>query len=307
MRPRLLDLFCGGGGTSVGYHRAGFEVVGVDIEPMARYPFEFHQADAMTYPLEGFDALAGSPPCQDHSISQNMTGKLHGTGWMLAATRERFIASGLPWVIENVPGAPMRADYVLCGCMVGLPRLKRERWFETSWGGFSLRSPCQHDEPSIPIAGHGVTSYYRRRYGSVHIADRREAMGIDWEMDRDQLAQAIPPAYTELIIGPALLEHLGIGGGSMRVDDFLDQVLSEPASTAPPCPCSHPREFHRHGDDGRHCIRACGCRRFRGVAEPDETSAATGTEGAALWISAAAAAASRTGTRITGPVSAAAR
>jgi DNA (cytosine-5)-methyltransferase 1 len=223
-RPRLLDLFCGAGGAAMGYHRAGFDVTGIDTALKqlrdgtwaddkampARYPFEFIKADAMTYPLNGFDAIHASPPCQDHSISQNMTGKLHGTGWMLGATRERLQASGIPWVIENVPGAPMRADYVLCGCMVGLPQLKRERWFETSWGGFSLRAPCRHDEAAIPIAGHGVTSYYRRRYGSPPIAARRAAMGIDWAMDRDHLAQAIPPAYTEYV-GAQLLEHLAAG------------------------------------------------------------------------------------------------
>jgi DNA (cytosine-5)-methyltransferase 1 len=210
-RPRLLDLFSGAGGAAMGYHRAGFDVVGVDIEPQPRYPFEFHQGDAMDEvwirSLGPFDAQHASPPCQDHSMMLNFGHAAHGTGWMLAATRERLQATGLPWVIENVPGAPMRPDYKLCGCMFELPRIKRERWFETSWRGFDLRPPCHHDQPAIPIAGRGVTSWYRHRYGSVHIADRRAAIGIDWPVTREGLAQAIPPAYTEYI-GHQLLEAL---------------------------------------------------------------------------------------------------
>jgi DNA (cytosine-5)-methyltransferase 1 len=200
-RPRLLDLFCGAGGAAMGYHRAGFDVTGVDIDPQPRYPFTFIQADALTYPLDGFDAIHASPPCQDHSMTRNWNGgrETHGTGWMLAAIRERLEGSGVPWVIENVPGAPMRADYELCGCMFGLARIRRERWFETSWQGFDLRPGCCHAEPAIPICGRGVTSYYRRRHGPVHIAERRAAMGIDWNVTREGLAQAIPPAYTEYI------------------------------------------------------------------------------------------------------------
>ena len=131
----------------------------------------------------------------------------HGTGWMLAATRARLEQQSAPWVIENVPGAPMRPDYKLCGCMFGLARLRRERWFETSWRGFEMRSPCHHTEPAVPITGHGPTKWYRDRYGPVWIAERRKVMGIDWPVDRDGLRQAIPPAYTEHI-GRALLAHL---------------------------------------------------------------------------------------------------
>lgn len=202
-RPRLLDLFCGAGGAAMGYHRAGFDVVGVDLEPMKHYPFEFHQTDAMTFPLDGFDAIHASPPCQDHMRNPH---RKHGTGWMLPATRARLIANGAPWVIENVPGAPMRSDYKICGCIVGLD-LRRERWFETSWHGFQMRSPCHHPYPVVSVVGHGTPSWVREQLGyNPTIAQYRAAMGIDW-MNRNELSQAIPPAYTQLV-GEQLLAHL---------------------------------------------------------------------------------------------------
>jgi DNA (cytosine-5)-methyltransferase 1 len=210
-RPRLLDLFSGAGGAAVGYHRAGFDVTGVDNRPQPRYPFEFHQGDAMTWPLDGWDAIHASPPCQDHSITQNFTTRRHGSGWMLAATRDRLAAQPVPWVIENVPGATMRADFKLCACMfdglrTDVMMLQRERWFETSWRGFDMRPPCFHALPAVSVAGHDVPSHQRKFGRSVSLAERKQAMGIDW-MNRDELSQAIPPAYTEHI-GTALLAHL---------------------------------------------------------------------------------------------------
>jgi DNA (cytosine-5)-methyltransferase 1 len=203
--PRLLDLFSGAGGCSMGYSRAGFEVVGVDVAPQPHYPFEFHQADALEYPLGGFDAIHASPPCQDHTRTPNP--HVHGTGWMLAATREHLKASGMPWVIENVPGAPMRADYLLCGCMFGLPNLRRERWFETSWQGFAMNLCHDHTEPAISVVGHGTPTWVRQKLGyNPTIAQYRAAMDIDW-MNRDELSQAIPPAYTQFV-GEQLREHL---------------------------------------------------------------------------------------------------
>ena len=206
MKPRLLDLFCGAGGAGVGYHRAGFDVTGVDITPQPNYPFTFIQADAMTFPLEGFDAIHASPPCQDHSRLVTRWAA-HGTGWMLAGTRERLEAQPVPWVIENVPGAPMRADYRLCGCLFNLPRLRRDRWFETSWRGFDLRAPCVHSGRAVTVAGHsgGRARDRAKGYGGSG-EERRAAMGIGWMTDAE-LAQAIPPAYTEHV-GRALLEHL---------------------------------------------------------------------------------------------------
>lgn len=183
----------------MGYYRAGFDVVGVDINPQPHYPFEFHQADALTYPLEGFDLIHASPPCQCYSMSaqsQRNAGKVYPD--LLAPMRERLMASGTPWIIENVKGAPMRADYRLCGCQFGL-KLRRERWFETSWNGFALLPPCVHLEPVVSVVGHGTPTWVRERLGyNPTIRDYRVAMGIDW-MNRGELSQAIPPAYSQFI------------------------------------------------------------------------------------------------------------
>jgi DNA (cytosine-5)-methyltransferase 1 len=226
-RSRLLDLFCGAGGAAMGYYRAGFDVTGVDISPQPRYPFTFVQADAMTYPLDGFDAIHASPPCQDHSSLSALHAK-HGTGWMLAGTRDRLSTQSRPWVIENVPGAPLRADYRLCGCMFGLDDLRRDRWFETSWRGFDLRSPCVHTGQTITVAGHGADGRYYRNGGTVPtVEDWRRVMGIDW-MTQAELAQAIPPAYTEHI-GARLLDYLGLDqsstGSTGTVSKANDQEL----------------------------------------------------------------------------------
>src|SRR5512134_3964137 len=96
--PRLLDLFCGAGGAAMGYHRAGFDVVGVDIKPQPHYPFEFYQADALTYPLDGFDAYHASPPCQRYSTITKYHGKevTESHPDLLPTTRERLMLAGLP-------------------------------------------------------------------------------------------------------------------------------------------------------------------------------------------------------------------
>ncbi len=210
-RPRLLDLFCGAGGAAMGYDRAGFEVVGVDIKPQPNYPFEFHQADAMTYPLDGFGAIHASPPCQAYSATRNNWNARSDHPDLLGPVRERLALSGVPWVIENVAGAPMLPLIMLCGSAFGLGipgyQLRRHRWFETS-GVWMMSPPCQHHGPVIGIYGdHGRDR--RRKDGRYFTLDeRKQAMGIDW-MARGELDQAIPPAYTEYI-GCQLLDAVRI-------------------------------------------------------------------------------------------------
>lgn len=211
----LLDLCSGGGGAGKGYHDAGFGVVGVDIEFQPDYPFTFIQADAMTFPLEGFDAYHSSPPCDDHSALAVVNAE-KGTGWMLPATLERFAALDAPWVVENVEMADMPGAVTLCGTEFGLKArmddgrevwLKRHRKFRSNvwlWGAGGCN--C-HGKPIIGVYGGGAGGPRNgagRGPGAARAA--REVMGIGW-MNRDQLDRAIPPAYTEYI-GAQLLEHL---------------------------------------------------------------------------------------------------
>lgn len=127
---------------------------------------------------------------------------------LLAPTRALLEATGRLWVIENVPGAPMRVDFRLCGCQFGLA-LRRERWFETSWQGFALLPSCCHLGPVVSVVGHGTPSWVRQKLGyNPTIHDYRAAMGIDW-MNREELSQAIPPAYTEWV-GMQMLQALEV-------------------------------------------------------------------------------------------------
>lgn len=219
-RPRLLDLFCGAGGCSVGYHRAGFDVTGVDINPMPNYPFDFVQADAMTFPLDGFDAIHASPPCHDHSALAVLH-PAHGTAWMLPATRDRLRASGVPWVIENVPGADMPGAITFCGTEFGLRTvrdgkeywLRRHRLFEASFHLWGAGGCHCYRRQTVGVYGGGPGGSKMRRGRSLAMTGpgtaraSREVMGIDW-MNRRELDQAIPPAYTQFI-GEQLLTQVG--------------------------------------------------------------------------------------------------
>ena len=207
MKPRLLDLFCGAGGAGMGYHRAGFEVVGVDIKPQPHYPFEFHQADALTFPLEGFDVIHASPPCQRYARIGCVHAVRENHPDLIDPIRERLEASGVPWVIENVPDSKLPRSFVLCGSMFGLGavgvldgiyrQLRRHRLFQSSL--WILTSQCQHNGEPVGVYGRGGPQRATRNRGYMGgTKERHEAMGIDW-MSRDEISQAIPPAYTHYI------------------------------------------------------------------------------------------------------------
>lgn len=192
-RPRLLDLFCGQGGAAMGYHRAGFEVVGVDISPQPRYPFEFHQADALQFPMQGFDAIHASPPCQAHSQAQHIRQNQHPD--LIWPVRQRLRSSGLPWIIENVVNAPLLNPVMLCGTMFGL-RTYRHRLFESN---IALSVPA-HPPHTAKVAKMGrrvADGEFMHVVGNFVGADLgREVMGMPWA-SRDGLREAIPPAYAE--------------------------------------------------------------------------------------------------------------
>ena len=246
-RPRLLDLFSGAGGAAMGYHRAGFEVVGVDIKPQPHYPFEFHQADALEYVAalaEGiicpgcrsicagdhnsfwcdacgqlwpkghdwgakFDAIHASPPCQAYTPMSN---RWRASGratreWprLIEPIRSLLEPLGVPWVMENVQGAPLRADVKLCGYPFGL-RVHRHRLFETSGLIFGMTLQCRGWKDHVGVYGDHPDGgrLWTRKDGhaplrrAASIEEGRAAMGIDW-MDWPELKEAIPPAYTEWI------------------------------------------------------------------------------------------------------------
>lgn len=195
---RALDLFCGAGGATKGLQRAGFHVTGVDLVCSLRYCGDaFIQADALEVDLAGYDFIWASPVCKRYSAMSRMVGVARRHPDQIGPVRERLIAQSSPWVIENVEGAPLRPDLVLCGRMFGLP-LIRHRVFEASFR-LSDPGPCAHDGSEIPVYGNGTSGYHLRKRGrGVTIAEKREAMGIDW-MNRDELSQAIPPVYSEWI------------------------------------------------------------------------------------------------------------
>jgi DNA (cytosine-5)-methyltransferase 1 len=222
-RPKLLDLFCGAGGAGMGYYRAGFDVVGIDIAPQPHYPFEFVQGDALYYVASCgnmFDAIHASPPCQIHSqVTPNKSKHVD----LIPSTREALERSGKSYVIENVYGAlkAMRSPIMLCGSQFGL-KVYRHRLFESNVMLFMPGHVPHHDNTpragqglsdkgfiSIASGGNGVDVGKAAKWvnadgvmgvhGHFGGADyARFAMGIDW-MNARELAQAIPPAYTEYI------------------------------------------------------------------------------------------------------------
>jgi DNA (cytosine-5)-methyltransferase 1 len=212
VKLRGLDLYCGAGGCSEGYARAGFEMTGVDLYPQPRYPYPFVLADALEYVAEyghEYDFIHASPPCQRHSQASKCWNPdvLERHPEMIAATRRALQATGRPYVIENVPGARlhMLSPVTLCGVMFGL-KVYRHRLFESNM----LLSGAPHlpHPERVPLAGRGASAggYISVAGNFADVRAARAAMGIDW-MTRDELSQAIPPAYTEHI-GRQLLWHL---------------------------------------------------------------------------------------------------
>jgi DNA (cytosine-5)-methyltransferase 1 len=208
---KLLDLFCGAGGCSVGYSRAGFtDIVGVDVKPMPRYPFTFVQGDALEYLAahgHEFDAIHASPPCQCYTALRSVCGNKEYPD-LVAPTRAALEATGKPWVIENVPGAPLNNPIRLCGAMFPGLRVYRHRLFESS---HAITAPV-HPDHVIRSTGtqRGRKSHYEAG-GFITITGDvgtycGGAMEIDW-MNGNELSQAIPPAYTEFI-GKQLVAHL---------------------------------------------------------------------------------------------------
>jgi len=209
MKPRLLDLFCGAGGASMGYYCAGFEVEGVDIKPQPHYPFKFYQADALEFDLDGYDAYHASPPCQKWSgladVTKHHTGKFPNHPDMIVPIRERLITTGKPYVIENVTKCkPLKTMIILCGASLGLRNIQRHRHFESNVMMFQPK--CSHTKETEIFGVYGKLNgreiFKRKEYRTTHAAKNiehaRELMGIDW-MEDGEIQEAIPPAYTEYI------------------------------------------------------------------------------------------------------------
>jgi len=215
-KPRLLDLFCCAGGAGVGYARAGFEVVGVDIKPQPHYPFPFIQADALALDpafIASFDAVHASPPCQSYSDLAKRNANADAWPRLVEPVREMLIRSGRPYIIENVDGAPLINAVVLCGTMFPKLRVLRHRLFEAN---FAIVPPSHKKHPKVHTFDRRKSHYGKTDEwtdfvqvtggGNCTLAAAREAMGIDW-MTKGEINESIPPAYTEFI-GLELLRYM---------------------------------------------------------------------------------------------------
>jgi DNA (cytosine-5)-methyltransferase 1 len=215
-KPRLLDLFCCAGGVAMGYSRAGFEIIGVDIAPQPRFQFTFIQADALALDigfLKSFDAIHASPPCQSYSDLAKRNGNADEWPRLVEPVREMLIKSGKPYVIENVEGAPLIDPIVLCGTMFNGLRVLRHRLFESN---LALVAPPHGKHPICHTFDKRKRQYGKTNEmvdfvsvnggGNCSVKAASDAMGIDW-MTKNELNEAIPPAYTEYI-GRQLMQHI---------------------------------------------------------------------------------------------------
>jgi DNA (cytosine-5)-methyltransferase 1 len=203
-RPRLLDLFCGAGGAGAGYAQAGFDVVGVDIRPQPRYPFQFLQADALEVLAESkylmqFDVIHASPPCQRYTVLQRCAKNAQSHPDLIPEIAKTLRSRNQPYIIENVPGAPLRDPLLLCGEVFGL-EVVRHRLFETNRPLVSRG--CRH------VRGGTATGKYvafKRGVAPGRVvpprqtkSEYRTALRVEW-MTTKESREAIPPAYTRYL------------------------------------------------------------------------------------------------------------
>lgn len=197
MRPRCADLYCASGGAAMGIYRAGFEVVGWDTKPQPHYPFTFNLGNALDADLSGFDMVWASPPCQRYTAMQNIRKSANNHADLIEPTRQKLIASGLPWIIENVKGAPLKTSIMLCGTMFSL-RLIKHCYFESNVDLAFTLSACDHRNVYDPWHGKG------RSAAEMRLAQDTPWIPIGGGASRKQgrtgcLNNAIPPAYSEFL------------------------------------------------------------------------------------------------------------
>ena len=256
-RPRLLDLFCNEGGATRGYQQAGFHVTGVDIEPQPNYiGDEFIQADAMTFPLDGYQVVHASPPCQLYTRAGHLRDAQGGTSDaedLLVPTLERLAGLDGIWVVENVEWAPFPPSVfttLLCGSSFGL-QVRRHRLFGSNV--LLMRARCEHARQGRPVGvyhrmgdaiPHGGTT-------AVDLEEAQQAMGIDW-MTWSELKEAIPPAYTRYIGEQP-------GPTSAPPHDPAHPGAQEPAPHPHPRPVASRRDLAdtRPPDLERHRVPRC--------------------------------------------------
>jgi hypothetical protein len=219
----MLDTYCCAGGTGMGFHRAGLDVVGIDIADQPSYPFEFHQEEAINYLTKVIDngmrlpdgrrvhAVSAGPPCQRYTtLAKGCNHNTEDHPDLIPATRELLQETGVPWVLENVPSAPLVDPTTLCGEMFGLGVI-RHRKFETNW---ALPQPA-HVKHRGRVAGYRHGEWFTGPYCAVYgdgggkgtLAEWKVAMQIDWMKTKAELVESIPPAYTAHI-GAAMLAVL---------------------------------------------------------------------------------------------------
>jgi DNA (cytosine-5)-methyltransferase 1 len=215
-KPRLLDLFCCAGGASAGYSSAGFDVTGVDIQEQPNYPFPFIRADALKLSpgfIASFDAVHASPPCQSYSDLARRNNNADKWPRLIEPVRKLLVRSGVPYIIENVDGAPLVNAALLCGTMFSQLRVLRHRLFEAN---FLILTPSHRKHPKVHTfdrrkSHFGKTDEWKDFVqvtggGNCTLAAARDAMGIQW-MTKREINESVPPAYSHFV-GGQLIKYL---------------------------------------------------------------------------------------------------